>query len=308
MPYNQTKSAVLFLVFNRPDTTKKVFEAIRGVKPPRLYIASDGPRINRLGELEKVKSVREIVSKIDWDCEVKTLFREENLGCKYAVSSAITWFFEHEEQGIILEDDCLPNSDFFRFCDEMLCRYKENDTIWVITGNNFQNGVVRGDGSYYFSRYNHVWGWASWRRSWSKYDVEIDAWNEWKISIEFNKYFNNKRERNYWLRAFDDVKSGKIDTWDYQWTFCVFKNNGLTVTPNINLVENIGFGKDATHTKNRIKADLSAHSIGYIRHPSKIERNIPADNYVFNHILNPSNHLIQNLIYYLLKIKKSIFG
>jgi hypothetical protein len=301
MPYNQTKSAVLFLVFNRPDTTKKVFEAIKAVKPPRLYIAADGPRINRLGELEKVKSVREIVSKIDWDCEVKTLFREENLGCKYAVSSAITWFFEHEEQGIILEDDCLPNSDFFWFCDEMLNRYKYNDYVWTITGDNYQNGFKRGDGSYYFSRYNHVWGWASWSRSWAYYDVEIGVWNDWKNSAEFKEYFSNKRERNYWLRVFDDVKNGKIDTWDYQWTLCLFRNNGLTVTPNVNLVENIGFGEDATHTKERINADLTVHSIGNITHPSKIERNISADDYVFNHLFNPPYSLLKKIFFYLYK-------
>lgn len=155
------KTAVLFLVFNRPETTKTVFEAIRKAKPKRLYIAADGPRKHREGENEKVSSVRQIVTYVDWPCDVKTLFRDENLGCKSAVSGAITWFFNHEEEGIILEDDCLPHPDFFPFCESLLKRYANDERIWVITGNNFQNGIQRGEASYYFSRYNHVWGWAS---------------------------------------------------------------------------------------------------------------------------------------------------
>jgi len=287
MPYNQTKSAVLFLVFNRPDTTKKVFEAIKAVKPPRLYIAADGPRINRLGELEKVKSVREIVSKIDWDCEVKTLFREENLGCKYAVSSAITWFFEHEEQGIILEDDCLPNSDFFWFCDEMLHRYKENDNIWVITGNNFQNGVVRGDGSYYFSRYVHIWGWASWRRAWNNADMNIRFWPEWKTSSSWMGFWRDSVVRNYWEKIFDQMYRSEIDTWDYPWFASVWYQGGLTVTPNVNLVSNIGFGPDATHTfsENNQFSAMKTGRLSELNHPIKIEQDAEADLYVFDNAI-----------------------
>ena len=287
MPYNQTKSAVLFLVFNRPDTTKKVFEAIKAVKPPRLYIAADGPRINRLGELEKVKSVREIVSKIDWDCEVKTLFREENLGCKYAVSSAITWFFDHEEQGIILEDDCLPNSDFFWFCDEMLYRYKENDNIWVITGNNFQNGVVRGDGSYYFSRYVHIWGWASWRRAWNNADMNIRFWPEWRTSSSWMGFWRDSVVRNYWEKIFDQMYRAEIDTWDYPWLASVWYQGGLTVTPNVNLVSNIGFGPDATHTfsENNQFSAMKTHRLSELNHPIKIEQDAEADLYVFDNAI-----------------------
>ena len=155
------KTAVLFLVFNRPVTTMQVFEKIRQIKPQRLYVASDGPREGYNGEIEKVAKVREIATKVDWPCELRTLFRDNNLGCKKGVSTAITWFFEHEEQGIILEDDCVPHLDFFTYCENLLNFYSEEKKISVITGDNFQNGKWHGDGSYYFSKSNHYWGWAS---------------------------------------------------------------------------------------------------------------------------------------------------
>lgn len=153
-------TAVLFLVFNRPDTTKQVFEAIRKAKPPRLYVAADGPRLNRAGEEEKVKAVREyLMDNIDWSCEVKTLFRQENLGCKYAVSGAITWFFEHEEMGIILEDDCLPSQSFFWFCEELLNRYNNDTRIFLISGFNSINKWKNNSFDYLFSYYGSIWGW-----------------------------------------------------------------------------------------------------------------------------------------------------
>ena len=181
------KTAVLFLVFNRPDTTLKIFNAIRDLKPSRLYLASDGPRKNIDGEKEKVDIVRKIVTAVDWDCDVKTLFREKNLGCGVGVSEAITWFFQNEKEGIILEDDDLPHPDFFIFCESMLDRYRNNHEILTISGNNFQNGNIRGEASYYFSKYFHSWGWASWRRSWEIYSREILFWPQWKKSIEWKK-------------------------------------------------------------------------------------------------------------------------
>jgi len=164
------RTAVLFVVFNRLNTTKQVFAAIRKAKPYRLYVAADGPRVAKSGEVAKVKAVRDYVREnIDWDCEVKTLFRENNLGCKYAVSSAVDWFFENEEMGIILEDDCLPHPDFFDFCAKLLECHVHDDRVSVVTGNNFQNGIKRGGFAYYFSKYSHCWGWASWRRAWQQY-------------------------------------------------------------------------------------------------------------------------------------------
>lgn len=275
---------ILFLVFNRPHTTQRVFEAIRQARPPRLYVAADGPRANREGEVEKVKQVRKIVTQVDWPCEVKILFREKNLGCKTAVSSAISWFFEHEERGIILEDDCLPHLDFFRFCEELLEYYADDNRVWVITGNNFQDAQVRGNGSYYFSKYSHCWGWASWRRAWEKYEVGISFWPEWKKSTDWQKKIPDPVERRYWERPFDWVYQGKIDTWDYQWTATVWYYGGLTAIPNVNLVSNIGFGSDATHTLsiNHPHANLPVFPIGDVHHPKEVAVDVEADRYTFD--------------------------
>jgi len=276
------KTAVLFLVFNRPDTTKQVFEAIRQARPPRLYVAADGPRANREGESERAEQVRKIATAVDWPCEVKTLFRNENLGCKKAVSGGIDWFFENEEQGIILEDDCLPHPDFFKFCEILLNRYASDERVWVVTGDNFQDGQQRGDGSYYFSRYNHVWGWASWRRAWSKRDMEIKFWPEWKQSPEWKAFLPDKVERKYWCEIFDRMYRNEIDTWDYPWTASVWVHGGLTATPNVNLISNIGFGPDATHTKKENGLSRrETHTITNIIYAETIKHEITADQYVF---------------------------
>jgi hypothetical protein len=227
------QTAVLFLVFNRPETTKQVFEAIRQAKPPRLYVAADGPRANREGEAARASQVREIATAVDWPCELKTLFRDENLGCKNAVSSGIDWFFENEEQGIILEDDCLPHPDFFTFCETLLNRYASDERVWVVTGDNFQDGQQRSDGSYYFSRYNHVWGWASWRRAWTKRDMNIQFWPNWRESPEWKAWLPDRVERKYWTKIFDQMYRQEIDTWDYPWTASVWFHGGLSATPNV---------------------------------------------------------------------------
>lgn len=294
----QLNTAVLFLVFNRPDTTKRVFEAIRQAKPPRLYVAADGPRSNREGESRRVALVREIATAVDWPCEVYTLFREINLGCQKAVSSGIDWFFENEEQGIILEDDCLPHQDFFQYCETLLCHYANDQRVWVVTGDNFQNGKKWGDGSYYFSRYNHVWGWATWKRAWIHRDMDIKFWPKWKASKEWNEWLPNNKERQYWSNIFDKMHRGEIDTWDYPWTACVWYNSGLTVTPNVNLVSNIGFGIDATHTNsnNSDLANIGTLNILPIKFTSSISQCLKADKYVFNQTFGVNQF---NLKYYL---------
>jgi len=279
------QTAVLFLVFNRPATTAQVFDVIRKAKPPRLYVAADGARKDRAGEAEKVAKVREIVTNVDWRCEVKTLLREENLGCKYAVSGGITWFFESEEQGIILEDDCLPRLDFFIYCETLLNRYAKDDRVSVITGDNFQNGLTRGEASYYFSRYNHVWGWASWRRAWLKADMGIRFWPDWKVSPGWKEFWPDVIERRYWEKIFDRMYRDEIDTWDYAWTASVWFQDGLTVTPNVNLVSNIGFGPDSTHTFNTGSpfAEMATKAIGDLRHPELVAQNAAADRYTFDY-------------------------
>lgn len=279
-------TAVLFLVFNRPDVTAQVFNAIRKARPSRLYVAADGPRAGREGEAERCAEVRRIATAVDWPCVVKTLFKDKNLGCKRAVSGGINWFFEHEEQGIILEDDCLPNQDFFFFCQDLLNRYATEERVWVITGNNFQNGVKRGDASYYFSRYNHVWGWASWRRAWAYADMEISFWPKWKGSHEWKSFWSDTVSRLYWEKIFNRMHRAEIDTWDYPWTASVWYYGGLTATPNVNLVSNIGFGPDSTHTSfaDSPLAEMATTTLNNITHPRSLVQDAAADHYVFENV------------------------
>ena len=281
-PPHSLKTAVLFLIFHRPDTTKQVFEAIRQAKPPRLYVAADGPRADKSGEAEKVEWVRRVATDVDWNCEVKTLFRDKNLGCRVAVSSAIDWFFENEEEGIILEDDCLPSQSFFWFCEELLERYREDMRIMAVSGDNFQKGPARNEFSYYFSRFNHCWGWASWRRAWSYYEKDMQSWP----SIRDNDYMQDilldKTVVKYWDKIFEAVYKNKIDTWDYQWTFSCWVQNGLTVLPNVNLVLNIGFDGDATHTTgkdNRLSKMTAFELLFPLTHTNWMIRDKRADDY-----------------------------
>lgn len=277
------QSPVLFLVFNRPTPTAKVFEAIRAVRPPRLYVAADGPRADREGEAVRCAEVRRIATQVDWPCEVRTLFRDENLGCKAAVSSAITWFFEQEAEGVILEDDCVPHPEFFSYCDTLLERYRNDERVWVVTGDNFQQGIRRGDASYYFSKYNHVWGWASWRRAWWHYQGDIPFWPDWRRSADWMEHAADPVERRYWTQIFDRIHRNEIDTWDYPWTACIWYHGGLTATPNTNLVMNIGFGPDATHTRSGAEDhEIAVAPLGTIIHPVSVVRDVDADKYTFD--------------------------
>jgi len=243
-----TKSPVLFLLFNRPDTTLRVFNEIKAAKPSRLYIAADGPRMDRPGEALLCKEAVAIVSQIDWECKVERLIRTDNLGCKQAVSSAIDWFFENEEEGIILEDDCLPAKSFFYYCDILLEKYRYDTRIRHIAGCNLQRGKTWGDASTYFANQTHVWGWATWRRVWAEYDKDLKKYDEHEVAEKLGNIFTDPFLVEEWTRIFREVKSGKIDTWDYQLAFINYFNNSLSVNPNVNLISNIGFGDDATHT------------------------------------------------------------
>ena len=275
-------TGILFLVFNRPEITSQVFNAVRRARPASLYVAADGPRADRAGEVELVERVRKIATAVDWPCDVKTLFRKSNLGCKLAVSGAITWFFEHEEEGIIIEDDCLPHLDFFNFCENLLDYYRDDESVHVITGNNFQNGQQRGTGTYYFSKYNHCWGWATWRRAWKNYQGDLLFWPSWKQSDDWRANCPDKVERRYWEKIFDLVHAGGIDSWAYPWTACVWKHGGVTV----NLVTNICFGADATHTYDPSASQASLPAVGLtdLIHPDSVLQDLAADRYVFeNH-------------------------
>ncbi len=276
---------ILFLIFNRPDTTFEVFNSIKKAKPKQLFIASDGPRNNKLGEKEIVVDLREkIISKIDWPCEVKTLFKEENLGCGKSVSSAISWFFSNVTEGVIIEDDCVPNQDFYPYMSELLNKYRDDKSVKFIGGSNFQNGNQRGDGSYYFSKYCHVWGWGTWKEVWEQYKYDLSNVSEEELSKILKDCFKDLSMYNNWHRIFKKMITEPIDTWDYQLDYSIWKNNGVSIIPNVNLVSNIGFGEDATHTKNKysVYANHNTGSILPIVHPSvSISHDYQADEYFF---------------------------
>lgn len=279
MNNGKVSAAIAFIIFNRPDTTAKVFAEIARAKPSKLLVVADGPRPNRPGEAEKCVAARKIIEQVNWDCEVLTNYSDVNLGCKRRVSSGLDWVFDTVEEAIVLEDDCLPDSSFFRYCDELLELYRDDRRIATIGGDNFQFGRTRTPYSYYFSRYNHVWGWAGWRRSWKHYDVYLTRWPEIRDGGWLVDYFGNTRQAAYWTRIFDLVYQGKIDTWDYQWTFACWLQNGLTALPNVNLISNIGFGADATHTGGTSQvADIPTKAMEFpLRHPPFIIRDSRAD-------------------------------
>jgi Macrocin-O-methyltransferase (TylF) len=280
------ETPILFLTYNRPGLTRQVLATIREAQPKQLFIAADGPKPGKTGDCEQCQAVRNALRDgIDWDCEVNTLLRDENLGCKRAVSSAITWFFDHAKEGIILEDDTLPRQSFFRFCEELLDKYRNTTEILHISGDNFQQGRKRGLASYYFSMYNHIWGWATWRRAWRLYDVEMKSFPAFKRNSEAHTMFRCFAERDYWLHTLQRVYEGQIDTWDFQWTFAVWLNRGLCILPNVNLVSNIGFGGDATHTSSQSQISrLPSTEIGRLTHPRRMVQHRKADAFTFNHI------------------------
>ncbi len=262
---------ILFLIFNRPEETKRVFEKIKEQKPQYLYVAADGARQNKQGEAELCKQTREIIKQVDWDCEVKMLFRDENLGCKKAVSQGITWFFDNVEEGIILEDDCLPSNSFFEFCEKNLAKYRYDTRIMHISGENPLD-MEFGDAGYYFSKIPHIWGWASWKRAWNLYDTEFQNFDYFIENNIIQNIFEQKEVQKYWNKVFKRVKNGEINTWDYQWTYALFVNNGLSIVPNKNMVSNIGFGhSDAAHTSENAKcANRKTYETDKIIHPEFI--------------------------------------
>lgn len=269
---------VLLLIFNRLETTKQVFATIRKAQPPRLYVAADGARASYQGEKDKVQAVRDyVIDNIDWNCDVKTLFRDENLGCKYAVSGAIDWFFKNEEMGIILEDDTLPSQSFFFFCQELLNKYRNDERIMKIAGFNEIEGFKQGDSSYIFTNFGSDWGWASWRRAWANYDVEMSDWLKLKEMKMDNNYPFFKR-RN---KILEKTYNNKVDTWDYQWHYAINKNHGLVCVSINSLVKNIGFGKEATHTQkvNHHRFKIERNEIEFpLIHPPFVFPDLKYDN------------------------------
>jgi hypothetical protein len=262
---------ILFLGYNRPDLTQKTLDRILEINPKFLFVSLDGPNSSKKNDVKNCKLVHEIINKISiTDCILKIRINKNNLGCKISVKSAIDWFFENVEYGIILEDDCFPSHSFFPFCKELLKKYQDNERISHISGSNFQYGIWRGFESYYFSKYTHIWGWATWRRAWKDYDISMKE-------FEKSSLFNGVKI----LLPIDlmrDVYLGKIDTWDIQWFYTNVLFNRMTIVPNINLVRNIGFNSDATHTIGSIYSYIRNTPNGNLVFPLKHKKNIFENN------------------------------
>lgn len=282
---NKIKVPVLLVIFNRPEKARQVLSRIKEYQPDKLFIAADGPRKSNLNDLRLCEEARKIINLIDWKCEVQTLFQTKNLGCRLAVSSAVNWFFEKMEAGIILEDDCLPNKTFFYFCEEILDKYKDDEEVMHINGTNSQFGNVRGEASYYFSHCPQVWGWATWRRAWKFNDLEMKNLDEFVESKKAFHLFKNKRVAKFWNSLFKHIRRKKVNTWAGPWSYSVMNKEGLAITPNINLVENIGFDELATHTQ--VGNDFlrqKANFLGEIKHPFEKKANLEADVFLFQKI------------------------
>ena len=284
------KSPVIFIIFNRPDTTKRVFEAIRKARPSKLLVIADGPRQDHPDDLEKCNATRMILKGVDWDCELIKRYADNNIGCKTNISSGLDWAFSLVNEAIILEDDCLPDPTFFRFCDEMLEYCRDDKRIAMISGDNFQFGKKRTDYSYYFSRYPHIWGWATWKRSWDNFDIDMKVWPEVRDGGWLKDILHSKRSALYWRYIFNSAFNNKVDSWGYPWTFSCFKENEVSIMPNNNLISNIGSGVDAVHTKSKDKySNMETSPMGFpISHPPHLIQNHIADAVTENEMFSGS--------------------
>lgn len=277
---------VAFIIYKRPDTTAEVLAEIAKAKPPKLLVIADGPRPDIPGEAEKVAATRAVIDRVDWECEVLKNYADTNLGCGSRVSSGLSWVFNNVDEAIILEDDCLPHPTFFRFCEELLEKYRHDQRMMAISGDNFQFGAKRGSHSYYFSFFPHAWGWASWSRAWQYYDFNINLWPEIRRYKLLQNILSNHNAVNYWDYIFQSIFEKKIDTWDYQWLFACFTNGGLAIIPSENLVSNIGLGPSATHTKSKTDCGFypTMPMAFPLSHPPYIIRDKIADDLIQNNM------------------------
>lgn len=294
---------VLFLIFNRPETTNQVFSAIRKAKPTHLYVAADGPRSDYSNEAEDCELARSIATNVDWKCKVNTLFRDQNLGCRLAVSQAIEWFFEKEPEGIILEDDCVPEENFFRFCQELLKLYRYENEVGAICGFYSNQKDYKPRNSYFFSRYLRVWGWAGWRRTIEGYSSDINSLfkqeTDWKKDIFSRKDVLSVK---YWQEKFDEVASEKINTWDIQLQYLLWQKKQCVATSSNNLIKNIGWAESTHAQKKDHNHNLPTGEIKFpLDHPEILEREKTADQ-----IIEQKSYKITKLSYVKNCLKKLI--
>ena len=261
------KNSIALIIFNRPDTTQRVFNVIREAKPKKLFVIADGPRLNVPGDKDKCIKTRNIINQVDWDCEVIKRYSDTNLGCGLSPSNGISWVFDQVDKAVFLEDDCLPDLSFFQFCDELLEKYENDERIMMISGTNILGEWKSQSQSYHFAYYSYIWGWASWKRAWNFYDYNISEWSKPEVKALIKKMINDEEQFTRLERSFNSVVSegNEKSVWDYQWAFARFKQAGLSIIPSKNLISNIGFSKDATHTKSLVMgvSNLEAKTIQF---------------------------------------------
>lgn len=293
---------IVFIIFNRPAQTSRVFQAIAQAKPKKLFVIADGPRNE--AETQKCVETRAIIDRVNWDCEVITNYSEQNLGCRKRIKSGLDWVFEQVESAIILEDDCLPSSSFFHFCEQLLKTYDHDERVMMISGNNYLPENCKIGGSYYFSRDAKIWGWATWRRAWQKYVDDINVWRRVGSAGWLEEIFDDPIEFAFWQHRFSKAFEGKVDSWGLFWSFTCLINNGLVIRPEKNLVMNIGFGDSATHTQQKnLQSEQPADEIKFpLQHPTEMLPNLRLDRCEFQRLVlkrnkpNGQKHL-KNLIY-----------
>jgi hypothetical protein len=276
------KTPVALLIFKRPETTAKVFEAIRQAKPPKLLVVADGPRADQPGEAEKCAAARAIIDTVDWDCEVLKNYSDVNLGCGLRPATGINWVFEQVEEAILFEDDCLPHPTFFQFCEELLEKYRDDERVMSIAGTNLLGERKLPGQSYYFSYFGGNWGWASWRRAWKYFDYDIKQWPEILESRFLENYLRVPKYYLFWQKIFQNAHQNQNRScWDYQWLLACWLQHGLKIVPEVNLITNIGFGANATHTfstENPL-GKMETQEISFpLKHPPFMIRDVEADN------------------------------
>src|SRR6266436_1085855 len=274
------ETPIAFISFNLPHTTARVFAEIARARPHKLLMVADGTRADHPGDRQKCEATREIVEQIDWDCEVLKRFSDVNLGCKLAVSSGIDWVFSQVEEAIILEDDCLPHPSFFRFCAELLEKFRDDERVAAIAGTNLLLDWPRDSQSYHFSFIGGIWGWATWRRAWQYYDPEIKSWPQVLSDGIVEGLFPNPSHSSFWKDVMQQVYDQRINTWDLQWLLACWLQNGWLIVPRVNLISNIGAGVDATHHQDDSFpfANQPAAEIGFpLEHPTFMTRNYALD-------------------------------
>jgi len=296
------KTPVALLIFKRPETTEKVFEAIRQAKPPKLLVVADGPRVDKPGEAEQCAAARAIIDRVDWDCEVLKNYSDVNLGCGLRPATGITWVFEQVEEAIIFEDDCLPHPTFFQFCEELLSKYQDDERVMAIAGTSLVGEWRSPLQSYYFSQFGGNWGWASWRRAWKFFDYNIKLFPQLLEAQFLENYLREPKYYLYWKKLFQEIyESPDRSCWDYQWLLACWMQNGLKICPEVNLITNIGFGANATHTfSDNPLANVQTKEINLpLKHPQFMIQDFQAD------------HLIQEKFFnvgFMSKLKRKIAG